>query len=250
MRTRVILVLFALAAAIPLAAITLTNVNTNVARSTLTNEAGIYSFPGVFPGSYRIVGEFTGMQKFEGTLTVQTASDASVDITLRIAQSATNVDVQDVTPIVQTDTSALSSTLERQRIEQLPLLGRGYQNLLQTVPDLVYSNHRHQTGDRALAYGLQVGSTQLTMDGNPLTEEHGGWDVPRLPDLDAIQELHVEVNGSSAKFARPTTLVMSSRSGTARAPPCEPSIDTAAAGNPGQFGLALSASVAIVKARS
>ena len=201
-------------AAIPLAAITLTNVNTNVARSTLTNEAGIYSFPGVFPGSYRIVGEFTGMQKFEGTLTVQTASDASVDITLRIAQSATNVDVQDVTPIVQTDTSALSSTLERQRIEQLPLLGRGYQNLLQTVPGLVYSNHGHQTGGRALAYGLQVGSTQLTMDGNPLTEEHGGWDVPRLPDLDAIQELHVEVNGSSAKFARPTTLVMSSRSGT------------------------------------
>ena len=52
------------------------------------------------------------------------------------------------------------------------------------------------------------------MDGNPLTEEHGGWDVPRLPDLDAIQELHVEVNGSSAKYARPTTLIMSSRSGT------------------------------------
>ena len=52
------------------------------------------------------------------------------------------------------------------------------------------------------------------MDGNPLTEEHGGWDVPRLPDLDAIQELHVEVNGSSAKYAQPTTLIMSSRSGT------------------------------------
>src|SRR5258705_1826154 len=63
-------------AAIPLAAVTLTNVNTNVARSTLTNDAGIYSFPGVFPGSYRIVGEFAGMQKFEGTLTVQTSSDA------------------------------------------------------------------------------------------------------------------------------------------------------------------------------
>jgi hypothetical protein len=201
-------------AAVPGAAITLTNVNTNVSRSTLSNEAGVYVFPGVIPGSYRLTGEHPGMQKFEGTLIVQTSSDASVEIMLNVAQAATSVQVVDLTPVLQTDTAALTSTLERQRIEQLPLLGRGYQNLLQTVPGLVYSNHGHQTGGRPLAYGLQVGSTQLTMDGNPLTEEHGGWDLPRLPDLDAIQELHVEVNGSSAKYARPTTLIMSSRSGT------------------------------------
>src|SRR5262245_38590631 len=201
-------------AIIPGATVTLTNVNTNVARTAQTNEAGIYVFPGVIPGSYRLTGEHPGMQKFEGTLTVQTSSDASVDITLNVAQAATSVQVADLTPVLQTDSAALTSTLERQRIEQLPILGRGYQNLLQTVPGLVYSNHGHQTGGRPLAYGLQVGSTQLTMDGNPLVEEHGGWDLPRLPDLDAIQELHVEVNGSSAKYARPTTLIMSSRSGT------------------------------------
>src|ERR1051325_1092725 len=124
-------------AVIPNATVTLTNVNTNVARTAQTNDAGIYSFPGVIPGSYRIVGEFAGMQKFEGTLTVQTSSDASVDIVLRVSQSTTAVDVQDVTPLMQTDTAALSQTLERQRIEQLPILGRGYQNLLQTVPGLV-----------------------------------------------------------------------------------------------------------------
>ena len=118
---------------------------------TLSNEAGIYVFPGVIPGSYRLVGEFAGMQKFEGNLTVQTSSDLSVDITLSVAQAVTNVQVHDVTPIMQTDSSSLSSTLERQRIEELPLLGRGYQNLLQTVPGLVYSNHGHQTGGRALA---------------------------------------------------------------------------------------------------
>jgi hypothetical protein len=201
-------------AVVPTATVTLTNVNTNVSRTSQTNEAGIYAFPGVIPGSYRLVGEFAGMQRFEGTLTVQTGQDASVDIVLRVAQAATTVDVKDVTPLLNTDSPALTQTLERQRIEQLPIQGRGYQNLLQTVPGLVYSNHGHQNGGRPLAYGLQVGSTQLTMDGNPLTEEHEGWDVARLPDLDAIQELHVEVNNSSAKYARPTTIVMSSRSGT------------------------------------
>ena len=114
-------------------------------------------FPGVIPGSYRLVGEFAGMQKFEGNLTVQTSTDASVDIALKVAQAATTVEVADVTPILQTDNATLSSTLERQRIEQMPVLGRGYQNLLQTVPGLIYSNHGHQVGGRALAYGLQVG---------------------------------------------------------------------------------------------
>src|SRR5258705_10535592 len=133
-------------AVIPSATVTLTNINTNVVRTTQSNEAGIYVFPGVFPGSYRLVGEFAGMQKFEGALTVQTSTDASVDIVLRVSQSTTAVDVKDVTPLMQTDTGSLSSTLERQRIEQLPLLGRGYQNLLQTVPGLVYSNQCHQTG--------------------------------------------------------------------------------------------------------
>jgi hypothetical protein len=201
-------------AAVPGATMTLTNTNTNVARTSVSNEVGIYVFPGVMPGPYRLTAQFPGMQSFEGTLTVQTAQDASVDIVLQVAQAATTVDVRDVTPLLQSDSPTLSTTLERQRIEQLPVLGRGYQNLLQTIPGLVYSNHGHQTGGRPLAYGLQVGSTQLTMDGNPLTEEHDGWDVARLPDLDAIQELHVEVNNSSAKYARPTTLVMSSRSGT------------------------------------
>src|SRR5262249_28022813 len=121
--------------------------------------------------------------RFEATLTVQTQQDASVDVTLRVAQAATNVEVQDVTPLLQTDSPALSSTLERQRIEQLPLLGRGYQNLLQTVPGIVYSNHGHQTGGRPLAYGLQVGSHHLTMRGTPLVPHHGGWDLPRPPPL-------------------------------------------------------------------
>src|SRR5215831_4909955 len=115
-------------APIPNATVTLTNVNTNVSRTVNTNEAGIYSFPGVMPGSYRLMGEFAGMQKFEGNLTVQTSSDASVEIVLRVAAANTNLDIQDVTPLMQTDSATLSSTLERQRIEQLPLLGRGYQN--------------------------------------------------------------------------------------------------------------------------
>src|SRR5438093_1467540 len=67
-------------AVIPKAAVTLTNTGTNVARSTETNDAGLYVFPGVTPGPYRIAVEFPGMQKFEGALIVQVQQDAVVDM--------------------------------------------------------------------------------------------------------------------------------------------------------------------------
>ena len=56
-------------AVIPTAKVTLVNTATNATRETLTNEAGLYVFPGVIPGPYRLTAEFAGMQRFEGALT-------------------------------------------------------------------------------------------------------------------------------------------------------------------------------------
>src|SRR5262245_21555662 len=58
-------------AVVPKANVTLTNTSTNTARTTTTNEAGLYVFPGVFPGPHRVSVEFPGMQKYEANLTVQ-----------------------------------------------------------------------------------------------------------------------------------------------------------------------------------
>jgi len=194
-------------AVIPGAAVTLTNTATNVSRSTQTNEAGLYVFPGVTPGNYRIVVESPGLQRFEGTLTVQVQQDAVVDVTLRVAQTVAEIQVADVTPLLQLSRPSLGQVLERTRIEQLPINGRGYQALLITVPGI------DATG-RIRAYGLAPGTHTLLFDGTQMNEVWEGWDIGRPPGLDAIQEFRVELNSSSAKFSRPTTIVLSSRSGT------------------------------------
>src|ERR1700689_1280387 len=62
----------------------LTNTDTNAASKTVTNTAGLYEFPGVAPGPYRLAIEAPGMQKFEGTLTVLVQQDAVVDATLKV----------------------------------------------------------------------------------------------------------------------------------------------------------------------
>ena len=140
--------------------------------------------------------------------------DAEINAVLKVGQTTTQVEVQEVTPLVQTDSPTLGQFLERQRIEQLPVNGRGYQNLLVTVPGVTWSNQGFGIGALVRGYGLQSGSTTLTFDGAAQNEVWEGWDVARTPDLDTIQEMQIETNNSSAKFTRPTTIVMSSKSGT------------------------------------
>lgn len=189
---------------VPGAEVTLTNSATGVETRTLTNETGFYVFPALTPGSYRIAVESPGMRKFEASLTVQVQQAAAVDAVLAIAQTVSEIVVSDVTPIVNTDNPTLGHVLERQRIDQLPINGRNLQSLLVTVPGM--------EGNRA--YGLREGSHEFVIDGAALSDKLWGGIVRRPPGLDTIEEFKVENNNSSAKFTRPTTVVMSTRSGT------------------------------------
>ncbi|MEK7408632.1 MAG: carboxypeptidase regulatory-like domain-containing protein, partial [Acidobacteriota bacterium] len=191
-------------AAIPKASVSLTNTATNVALRSTSNEVGFFLFAGVLPGPYRLSAEAPGMQKFEATLTVQVQQVAVVDPVLRVGQTVTAVEVRDVNPLLTVDTPVLGHVLERQRIEQLPINGRSVFSLLQTVPGM--------EGTRA--YGLREGSHEIVLDGAAQTDKLWGGTQRRPPGLDTIQEFKVENNASSAKFTRPTTVVMLTRSGT------------------------------------
>jgi len=76
------------------------------------------------------------MQKYEANLVVQAQQDAAVEVVLQVGQTTTQVEVIDVTPVLVTTNPTLGHTLERQRIEQLPVNGRSYQAFLATVPGI------------------------------------------------------------------------------------------------------------------
>ncbi len=194
-------------AVVPKATVALINTATNLTRTTESNAAGSYAFPNSIPGPYRVTVEFAGMQKYEATFTVQAQQDAVIDVTLQIGATVTQVEVQDVTPLVNVSNSAQAHTVERQRIEQLPVNGRGYQNFLATVPGI------DSTGIPQ-AYGMRTNTSTTVFDGAPVNEVWEGWDFGRVPGLDSLEEIHVETNNSSAKFARPLTVLLTSKSGT------------------------------------
>src|SRR5215813_4543094 len=87
-------------AVIPNASVTLTGTATNVERKTATNANGLFVFPGVVPGPYRIVVEMAGMQRYEATLTVNVQVDAEINAVLQIGSATTRIEVQEVTPLI------------------------------------------------------------------------------------------------------------------------------------------------------
>ncbi|MGE5646719.1 MAG: carboxypeptidase regulatory-like domain-containing protein [Acidobacteriota bacterium] len=197
-------------AVIPGANVTLTNTATNIQFKTTTNNVGIYVFPAVPAGPYKLAAEFSGMAPFEGALTVRVAESATVDVVLSTATTTTSITVQDVTPLVTADSQSLGHVLERTRIEQLPINGRNVMNLLATVPGMT-----SDANGAWRVYGTRVGTFDVVLDGAALTDQlYGSGSMTRMPSLDSIQEFHVENNAASAKYQRQGNIVLSTKSGT------------------------------------
>lgn len=192
-------------AVIARAAVELTNTATGFVWRTTANDVGFYAFRGVIPGPYRLEVEAPGMQRYQAGLTVQVQESLVIDPVLVPGQTTTTIEVRDATPMVVVDSPTLGTVLDRQRIEQLPINGRSVVNLVVTVPGIE---------GYMRAYGQAMGSYEMVLDGTPIEDRHTGWYVRRLPGLDTIQEFKVESNNSSAKFTRPTTVVLSTKSGT------------------------------------
>ena len=194
-------------AVVPNAEVSLTNTATDATFKSRTNEAGVYVFPAVIPGDYHIAITAAGLQKYEANVTVRVQQSSTVDAVLKLASEAATVTVNDATPVVVADRGDLGHVLERLRIEQLPINGRSITNLLQTVPGLEPNQVR--------SYGIRQGAHDFILDGAALSDPVDGEGTTiRPPGLDTVQEFLVENNASSAKFSRPTNIIVTTRSGT------------------------------------
>ena len=138
-------------------------------------------------------------------------------IVLTPSGTETTLKVQDVSPMVITDTAQQIHTVDRTRIEQLPLNGRNVFNLLQTVPGITLEG---TTGlspalfGRVHVFGQRQGTHDVLLDGAALTDYLDGGKARGLPGMESIQEFTVVNNASSAKFTRPGTIIYLTKNGT------------------------------------
>ena len=194
------------AAVVPGAKIRLDQLATNRQYAGASTAEGLYFFPSLPPGQYLITVEFSGLQTFKGNLSLQAGQSASIDVTLKVADTATEIVVTaTISALITTTQATIANVVERERIEQLPLNGRLFTTLIaQTTPGV--------EGDRV--NGLRTSSMEFVQDGVTLNQRNVGGAPARPPGLDTIQEFRVETSVSSAKYNRPASTIVSTRSGT------------------------------------
>ncbi len=199
-------------AAIPSCAVRAVNQKTGVTTNTTSNEIGFYSLPGLFAGSYTVTFTGAGMKKYEATITLQSSQVAILSPKLSVGDVAEQINVQGDTPQLATyDSGTVSTFLDASRIDQLPQNGRNILGLAQqTVPGLEAGGTR--------ANGLMGEAMEYSQDGAPMTNRNFGGEATTaqstLPDPDSVQEAKFETLNSSAQFATPATVILTTKSGT------------------------------------
>jgi len=122
-------------AAVPGAAITVTETRTNRQRIIVTSDDGVYTAASLAPGEYRVDVELPGFKSVrrEG-IRLATGEKARIDVDLSIGNLSEQITVVADAPIVRTETASLGTVVEHEQVVQLPLNGRLFIMLAAIAP--------------------------------------------------------------------------------------------------------------------
>ncbi|MBV9223040.1 MAG: TonB-dependent receptor, partial [Acidobacteriaceae bacterium] len=204
-------------ASIPQANISLTNTSTNALRTTVSTDSGDYSFPSLPPGTYNVRVERSGFKaEISRDVVVQVQQSVRLDFALQIGQLSQAVEVAAAADQLQAEDATVGTVIGNKSIEELPLNGRQYLNLVALAPNtntLSPSSGQagsRQGGDRA-NQSIAVGGQRImfnyyTLDGVVNTDPNFNTYVV-LPSIDALQEFKVQTGVYPAEFGHQTTQI-------------------------------------------
>ena len=212
-------------AAIPGAAVTVTNTGTGLAQATVTTGDGVYRVAPLPPGSYALKVMAQGFAPYvqQGiVLTVDMA--ATQNVTLKLGSTSETVSVIAGAELIDTTTPQLGMTVNETSVTQLPLNGRDPSSLVFLAPGVInasYGNSYLQSGfsfpeeTGAAAGGGRQGSTYYLLNGVPNMDTYLGLAAP-FPNADATQEFRVITNNFNSMygFAPGAVVSIATKSGT------------------------------------
>ena len=113
-------------AAIPQAAVSAVNAATGFSRSATATSTGEYQIASLPVGDYTVTADKQGFQKSVKKIHLDIAAEANVDFTLVVGQVSQEVSIQDVGEVVEPTRTMVSSVIDEQKIENLPVNGREF----------------------------------------------------------------------------------------------------------------------------
>jgi hypothetical protein len=201
--------------------ITITSVETAVHRQVATNKEGYFAASLLTPDRYTVTAEHQGFARVEIRDVVLNVNDQrSLRIELRVGRVSDSVTVEGAS-LIKTESAAVSTLVDRQFVENLPLNGRSLSTLIELTPGVVLTKGNSSEQGQFSVNGQRSNANHFMVDGvganvgiSPsafsLSQTAGGT-VPAygplggtnsLVSIDALQEFRIQTSIYAPEFGR------------------------------------------------
>jgi Carboxypeptidase regulatory-like domain/TonB dependent receptor len=206
------------------ALITVTDTERGTTRVLTTDDAGSYNAPNLIPGTYDLKAETKGFKTTERqNITLEVGQDVRVDLSLQTGEQTQVVTVTEAIPLVDTTSTTLGGTIQNAQINDLPLNGRNFENLLDLRPGVQkypgnagWTNATNGNRPHDNMYLVDgVNSNDPWMAQSVMNAVMAAGDAGTMLSIDAIDEFKTEVNPRAEYGWKPGAVVnVSVKSGT------------------------------------
>ena len=199
----------------PNARVVITNVQTGVAKETLTNDEGYYRVPYLHPGKYTVTVDQQGFSPSTvSDVNLSVGLTATVNISLKPGSPSEAVTVTATMVHLERESASLGNVVGSLQLIELPLFGRNPYSLVTLAPGVM---PRGNTGVGPIINGGRSNTTEVLLDGAESRNSTTN-DISYTPPLEVVQEFKVITNSMAAEFGRSGggVITAATRSGTNR----------------------------------
>lgn len=214
-------------AVVPNAQVRLVNQATLVERATATNSQGVFTAPFINPGVYQLFVEAPGFStQMMRDIKIDVAAKINLPIRLKVGGGVETVVADAATTMMNSTDASVSTVIDRKFVENIPLNGRSFQDLISMTPGVVTQSPQSGSGvgirGDFSVNGQRTESNYYTVDGVTANlgtgNGNGGTNnsaiggsisagtvfgtTQSLVSVDALQEFRVQSSAYSAEYGR------------------------------------------------
>ena len=206
---------------IPETAITMTSTENGLVRRTVTDANGVYNFPQVAPGTYRLMAEKTGFAKMtRSDITLLVNTPSTLDLAMTVSNAGEVVNVEAGVSQINTTDASMGNPFSEMQVRQIPLQTRNVVELLSVQPGVtsngeVLGGRRDQNNvtldgadvNNNQNSGLIAQNTATGLGGYQGSNANGaninsGFNAVLPIPLDSVEEFRVTTAGQGANVGR------------------------------------------------
>ena len=189
-------------AVIPGATVRLTNIQTGIATTTITNGDGLYDIPSVELGNYTLTIHKDGFGDSVRNGITLSVGVFGLNATLKVGSAAQEVVVTADTPLVQTEDSGQHMTFDAKAVQDAPIVGGiWYNELTNELPGVNGGGSQDASGQGIGVNGTQGYSGSFLIEGSTATQPRDANASDNYPPVDAIGEISIQTSNFGSQYS-------------------------------------------------